>query len=244
MLLASTLPAGAATGEDITFEFTGEVMLVTGPMPAPFENVQVGDACTFTITFDSETFDENQYPNSGLYPAVSRYDVRVGEAQKSGTPVPLNYISVLVDTQRWGALLTDVLSGLTMVAIVDFEPGTLENDKLPPALAFERRVAASFQFGGDQGYADCSITGYRRIGGVACDAIRKLIVKCRNGKLSGKVKSALEEGTPLTLDNDGDQRLVAVNARGMAKARWKNQAGAHTVKIVECPQHSGMADCD
>ncbi len=242
-VLVSTLLAGAATAEEVVFEFTGEVLALTGPLPAPFENIEVGDGYTFTITFDSEAIDENVEPNAGLFPAVSLYDLRVNEAQKSGSPVPLNYIATAVDIQRWGALLADILSGLTMVAIVDFEPGTFETDALPTDLAFDKMIATNFQFGGNDGFADCSITGYRRIGGLDCDAIKKFKVKCKNGKLTGKVKSDLPEGTALTLDNDGDQRIVAVNSGGKAKSKWKNQSGEHTVAVVECPQHSGMADC-
>lgn len=80
-------------------------------------------------------------------------------------------------------------------------------------------------------------------GGIDCDAIRTLKVSCRRGALAAKVRSTLQSGTLLTLDNDGDRKVVTINARGKAKAKWTNQSGIHTVSVVECPDLSRQADC-
>lgn len=243
-LVALSFLASMAAAEEIVFEFTGEVRQIDGPLPAPFGDVQVGDPYTFTYTFDSEAVDlEEGDPNSGVYGAILAYELRVGDAEQTGAPFPLNYITVLVDSQRYGAFATDLFVDLTMVAVVDFEPGTFETDALPLSLEFDRNIATDFQFGGSDGFADCTITGYRRIGGVECGAIRKFKVKCRGGKLTAKIASGLEEGTALTLDNNGDQKAAVVNRAGKAKAKWKHQTGEHTVAIVECPEHTKVVEC-
>ncbi len=76
-----------------------------------------------------------------------------------------------------------------------------------------------------------------------CGAIRKLKVRCRNGKLTAKVKSKLQEGSVLTIDNEGDRKQLVINRRGKGKVKYRNQSGKHRVMIVECPERSKVVDC-
>jgi len=81
-------------------------------------------------------------------------------------------------------------------------------------------------------------------GGVECGAIKKLKASCKNGKLTARVKSSLEEGTRMTIDNDGDQRPLVIDRNGKGKVKYKNQApGVHHVSVVECPQHARDVEC-
>ncbi len=79
--------------------------------------------------------------------------------------------------------------------------------------------------------------------GVDCDAVKKLKVSCKRGKLVGKVKSSLPEGSRLTLDNNGDRRDVSIDRKGKGKAKWKNQSGSHEVAIVECQEFMEEVAC-
>ncbi len=78
---------------------------------------------------------------------------------------------------------------------------------------------------------------------VDCDAIRKLKVKCRGNKLKVLVKSSLLEGTELTIDNDGDQRVMTIKRKGKGKLTWHDQTGIHTVQIIECPDYVKAVNC-
>ncbi len=79
--------------------------------------------------------------------------------------------------------------------------------------------------------------------GVICEKIRKFTVKCKRNKLKVKVKSRQPEGTQLTIDNNGDERVLTLNGQGKAKTKWTGQTGKHTVKIVECPDFEKVVDC-
>jgi len=84
---------------------------------------------------------------------------------------------------------------------------------------------------------------YIPLSGINCDAINKFKVKCKEGKLKGKIKSDLAEGTVLTLTNNGgDAKEVTLNTKGNGKAKWRDQAGAHDVCIVECDRCKSV-DC-
>ncbi len=95
-------------------------------------------------------------------------------------------------------------------------------------------------FNGEAGQRMIKFFGF--LGG-DCDSIKKLTAKCKNGKLTAKVKSSLAQGTQLTLDNNGDQVVISINAKGKGKAKWKNQTGSHDVSIVECREFSESVDC-
>jgi len=78
---------------------------------------------------------------------------------------------------------------------------------------------------------------------LTCDLIRKFKVKCRNTKLKVKVKSKMVEGIELTINNNGDQRVITLDHKGNGKVKWRNQTGVHTVRIVECPEFEEVVDC-
>jgi len=78
---------------------------------------------------------------------------------------------------------------------------------------------------------------------LTCELIRKFKVKCRNTKLKVKVKSSMVEGIELTIDNNGDQRVITLDHKGNGKVKWRNQTGVHTVRIVECPEYVKVVDC-
>jgi len=96
----------------------------------------------------------------------------------------------------------------------------------------------------DGGGSNCGSAHVFDLRCVNCDSLRRFRVNCNRGRLSASVKSSLPEGTQLTLDNNGDRRnVVTINARGRAKGKWTEQAGVHTVSVVECPERFGQTDC-
>ncbi len=83
---------------------------------------------------------------------------------------------------------------------------------------------------------------------IDCDAVRKLKARCRErrggeGKLVAKVRTRLDEGTELTLTNNGDHRSLVIDARGRATAKYKHQSGDHTVLLLNCPGISQELAC-
>lgn len=76
-----------------------------------------------------------------------------------------------------------------------------------------------------------------------CDAIRRLKVSCRDGRLVAQVKSSLPQGTELTIDNDGLQEIMTLNRKGSGKVVWENQEGVHTVLIVGCEDFVKAVNC-
>jgi len=78
---------------------------------------------------------------------------------------------------------------------------------------------------------------------VACEQIKQFKVACKNGKLKAKVKSSLEEGVILTIDNNGERGFMRINNRGKGKVIFRGQSGVHTVAVVECPERTTQVDC-
>jgi len=146
--------AGSALAEDITFQFGGVIESVEPGIGGIWSDVVVGDEFAFTYVFDSETADsEPDDPTSGLYEGILSYDLQVGEAHQAGVPLPIGFISVFPETERYAALLTDVLTDLVVINIVDFEEGTLETDELPLTLDFDKKISTDFEFGTSTGLA-------------------------------------------------------------------------------------------
>lgn len=81
-------------------------------------------------------------------------------------------------------------------------------------------------------------------GGVECDRVRSFKAKCKSGRLTASIKSQLEEGTRVLVDNDGDRREAIINRRGKGKVKWTQQTGEHHVFIVECPEYTRHVDCE
>jgi|GEM_PF-2382822 len=80
-------------------------------------------------------------------------------------------------------------------------------------------------------------------GGVDCDLIKKLKLKCRNNKLKAIVKSGLGGGVSLTIVDNGKETKVVTNNKGKAKLKKKGQTGMHVVSIKECPEFEKEVDC-
>lgn len=82
-------------------------------------------------------------------------------------------------------------------------------------------------------------------GGVNCDDIDKLSAKCKKGTAKATVKSALPEGTTLTLVLDGStSQTVKTKSSGTAKGKFKNVAvGSHQICIEECPAICANVSC-
>ncbi|RJP32949.1 MAG: hypothetical protein C4547_12940 [Phycisphaerales bacterium] len=113
--------------------------------------------------------------------------------------------------------------------------------RFPEVLSEISRTRSGSLWAGGFGGAVFHMAG---TGGLDCDAIHKLSAKCRGGKLTAKVKSSLPQGTELTIDNDGDPRLMMINARGKGKVRWTGQSGMRDVCIAECPEiECAAANC-
>jgi len=84
---------------------------------------------------------------------------------------------------------------------------------------------------------------YHPVPALDCDLVKKFKAKCRNGKLTGVLKSSLPQGTIVTLgNNDTDIQRVELNRKGKGKAVWTNQTGEHSVCFGEC-QVCVPADC-
>jgi len=85
---------------------------------------------------------------------------------------------------------------------------------------------------------------------VECDAVRDLQARCRagrggDGRIVAKVRTRLDEGTELTLTNNGDHRPLVIDDRGRAKARYKHQdSGEHTILLLNCPAISRNLSCE
>ncbi len=84
---------------------------------------------------------------------------------------------------------------------------------------------------------------------IDCDAVRKLKARCREGRggegrIVAKVRTRLDEGTELTLTNNGDHRVMRVKPNGKAKAKYKRQTGEHTLLLLNCPAISQEVACE
>ncbi|MCC7292300.1 MAG: hypothetical protein IT449_09595 [Phycisphaerales bacterium] len=80
--------------------------------------------------------------------------------------------------------------------------------------------------------------------GPDCGAVAKFSARCRDGKLTAKVVSALPAGTELTVTrNGGDAKTLTINDRGKGKVKWSGQIGAQTVVIAECSDWSQTTEC-
>ncbi len=79
---------------------------------------------------------------------------------------------------------------------------------------------------------------------IECDRIRKLKARCRNGRIKAKVKSSLDEGTELTVTNDGVHRTMRIKPNGRGKVKYKKQTGDHTILLLNCPRVSQQVTCD
>ncbi len=83
---------------------------------------------------------------------------------------------------------------------------------------------------------------------IDCDAVRKLKARCREGRggegrIVATVRTRLDEGTELTLTNNGDHRPLVIDHRGRAGAKYKHQSGDHTVLLLNCPAISQQLAC-
>ncbi len=83
---------------------------------------------------------------------------------------------------------------------------------------------------------------------IGCDAVRRLKARCRerrggDSNIVAKVRTRLDEGTELTLTNNGDHRPLVIDDRGRAKAKYKHQSGDHTVLLLNCPAISQQLTC-
>lgn len=87
------------------------------------------------------------------------------------------------------------------------------------------------------------VSGVEPVGRIDCDRIRKLTATCRDGTLKVKAASRLPQGTRLTLDNDGQRKVMTLNERGKGKVTFRGQSGPKRVVALECPEHTAQADC-
>ena len=145
-----------ALAEPITFVFGGEITNIDGQLIPPFQNAQVGDPFEFSYVFESTTPDSDPDPNVGAYQAISEFRVKIGAAEGSWpTMAPFNLISVFPVTDRYGAL--PGFPPVAAIAVVDFEPGTIQNDALLLTLPWDKRINTSFALAAG-GAADGTIT--------------------------------------------------------------------------------------
>ena len=159
LLICVTLVVASSTaglGETLTFEFRGDIEERDGSLPAPFQDVAVGDPFSLSYTFDSDTPDENpDDPARGWY-ATQGYELTAGGASQAGVSDIPHSIFLYVDIQRYAATFYD--EGLTIAGILDFEPGTFLTDALPTRLDLDALTDALFDFGTVDGYARGRIT--------------------------------------------------------------------------------------
>ena len=148
--------ATAALGGTLTFEFSGAIEEREGPLPAPFQNVVIGDPFSLAYTFDVDAPDLNQAdPDLGWYATVG-YELTAGGASQSGvSDIPAS-IFVYVGQQRYATTFYD--QGLIIAGILDFEPDTILTDALPKTLDLGALTDALFDFGTAAGFARGRIT--------------------------------------------------------------------------------------
>ena len=72
--------------------------------------------------------------------------------------------------------------------------------------------------------------------------IKKLKLKCKNGKLKVTIKSKLPAGVELTVLVNGVPHKVVINNKGKGKLKLKNRTGLQEVVIEECDV-SNEIDC-
>jgi len=147
--------ATAALGETLTFEFRGAIEERDGPLPAPFQNVAIGDPFSLSYTFDPNTPDGNDDPTHGWYATLS-YELTASGAIQAGVSDIPHSIFLYVESQRYATTFYD--EGLTIAGILDFEPGTILTDALPTTLDLDALTDALFDFGNVDGYARGRIT--------------------------------------------------------------------------------------
>jgi hypothetical protein len=146
----------AAFSELITFEFRGAIEERDGPLPAPFQDVAVGDPFSLSYSFDPDTPDLNPDDTSQGWYATTGYELTAGGASQSGVTDIDASIFLYLDEQRHATVFYD--EGLTIAGILDFEPGTFSTDALPSTLNLGLLTDALFDFGNLDGFARGRIT--------------------------------------------------------------------------------------
>ncbi len=125
--------------------------------------------------------------------------------------------------------------------------GTL--DRRPPfrVLGFGQDASGDVYVCATQQSAPIGNTGvvYKIIAPPDCDAVRGFKARCRdNNKVVVKVRTGLEAGTGLHVDNNGETTALTVDDDGDARFKFKRQRGAHTYTLTECPELARTIDCD
>ncbi len=187
-------------------------------------------------------------------PAAAHVTLEVpngGEVLKPGTVFTIRWRIVIAhNLQNWDLWYRTGPSEQWLTIAMDLPPGDPTRGSIhtykwtvPNTPTDRARVRVRMDNSG-QDYEDISDGDFIIEGGVACEKVKKVKVKCRRGKLKASVVSDLPRNTVLHLTRDGvDTREVTVNRRGKAKTKWKKQSGPHEVCLDECPEVCGKADC-
>lgn len=79
----------------------------------------------------------------------------------------------------------------------------------------------------------------------ACDVIKKLSAKCKNGKLTAKLKTNLPPDSEVEVVLDGgNNRFVLIKAKGKGKVTYRSvDPGDHVVSLVRCPEIQKQVTC-
>ncbi len=72
-----------------------------------------------------------------------------------------------------------------------------------------------------------------------CDRVKRMKARCKGGTLTVIIKSDLEEGTRVNVQNNDETFFTRIDTRGRGKVRFENQADErHNVSIPWCPDRA------
>ena len=130
---AALLFAPPARAEFIEFTFSGDITIVTGTPPEPWEEAQVGDEWTLSYIFDSETPDMAGGPQ-GAY-AIESLAAGIDEEMVDSVGLHEIYVETLGDIYRvsFSELTNGAFGDLNLHMSSDFPDG----DALPLTLDLE-----------------------------------------------------------------------------------------------------------
>ncbi len=145
--------ASSASAGLVAFNVDGSIIIETGVLPAPFDNIDVGDDFSFDYTFDDTATDTNADTQVGEYfGLVQQFDLSIGSDSLSGVPT-FSAANVNLDTLfSPGQLVDEYVTFITtddfaFFTIARFDENTLATDALPTTIDTNSLIAFGFLFG-------------------------------------------------------------------------------------------------
>lgn len=138
-LSAGLLAAGEARASLIEVTMDGLITnfdLPFGDLPAPWDNIAIGDSFTYVFVYDSTAMDTNPLPNVGDYPdAILGGEIRVGATMAATMGGWMLISNSSADWQTTEVMIDDEV--LVETNLFDPTGLVLSSDKLPEFLELE-----------------------------------------------------------------------------------------------------------